>query len=54
MENIIILALVGLIVGGAAGYVWKAKKKGVKCIGCPDGSKCGGVCSGCQGCSHSE
>ena len=52
MENIIILVLLGLILGGAAGYVYKSKKKGVKCIGCPDGSKCSGACSGCCGCSQ--
>lgn len=54
MENLILLALLGLIVGGAAGYVYKSKKKGVKCIGCPDGAKCNGPCSGCQGCSYEQ
>ena len=33
MENIIILAVLGVLLGGAAGYIYKAKKKGVKCIG---------------------
>ena len=54
VENLILIALLGLILGGAAGYVYKSKKKGVKCIGCPDGAKCGGQCSGCQGCSQEE
>jgi LPXTG-motif cell wall-anchored protein len=54
MENLIILVLLGLILGGAAGYVYKSKKKGVKCIGCPDGSKCGGACSGYCGCSQDK
>ena len=54
MENIILLALLGLILGGAAGYVYKAKKKGAKCIGCPDGSKCSGSCSGCCSCNYEE
>lgn len=54
MENILLLALLGLIVGGAAGYVYRSKKKGVKCIGCPDGAKCSGQCSGCQGCSYEQ
>ena len=31
----VIIALVALILGGAAWYVWRAKKKGAKCIGCP-------------------
>lgn len=54
MENLILIVLLGAILGGAAGYVYKAKKKGIKCIGCPDGSKCSGACSGCQGCNLEE
>ncbi len=54
MENIILIALLGVILGGAAGYVYKSKKKGVKCIGCPDGSKCSGPCSGGCGCKLEE
>lgn len=50
MTNLIVLALIGLIVGGAAGYIWKEKKIGVKCIGCPDGATCSGNCSGCTSC----
>lgn len=48
MENIIILLVVGLILGAAAGYIWKEKKKGVKCVGCPYAQSCGGSCSGCN------
>ena len=48
MDNVIILVLLGLILGSAAGYIYKAKRKGVKCIGCPDGGKCSGCCSGCS------
>ena len=51
MENILIIAIVGLIVGLAAGYIVRAKKKGVKCIGCPDGATCSGNCAGCGSCS---
>ncbi len=50
MTDIIIILALGLILGGAAGYVWKAKKSGKKCIGCPDGGSCSGNCAGC-GCS---
>lgn len=50
MENIILILVIGLILGLAAGYVWKAKKRGVKCIGCPDSGACSGNCSGCSGC----
>lgn len=54
MENIIIVAVLLLIVGGAALYIYKAKKKGQKCIGCPDsGSCCSKNCGSC-GCGCSE
>lgn len=46
------LAVIIAIIGGAALYIYKAKKKGIKCIGCPEGANCGGNCSGgCAGCS---
>lgn len=51
MENLIVLLVVAFIVGCAAGYIYKAKKRGVKCIGCPDGKNCSGTCAGCSGCS---
>ena len=47
MENIIVVALLILILGGAALYIYKAKKRGVKCIGCPSGATCSGKCPGC-------
>ena len=54
MENLIIIAIVAVIVGLAAGYIYKAKKRGVKCVGCPDSGSCSagcsGNCSGCTGC----
>ena len=55
MDNILVLAVVGLIVGGAVGYIWKSKKKGVKCIGCPDGATCSGSCGSCNcACGNTE
>ena len=47
MENIIIIAVLALILGGAAAYIIKAKKSGKKCTGCPSGDSCGGSCCGC-------
>ena len=44
MENIIIIAVVTVIAGLAVAYVYKAKKKGKKCIGCPYGGDCGNCC----------
>ena len=53
MADLIVLAILGLILGLAGGYVWKAKKRGVKCIGCPDSGSCSGNCAGCGGnCPH--
>lgn len=47
----ILIALVIAIVGGAAYYIYKAKKSGKKCIGCPNSGSCSGHCSGCaHGC----
>ena len=46
MINVIILAVVLLLVGGAIAYIIKAKKKGVTCIGCPAGGHCSGKCNG--------
>ena len=47
-----------LIAGGliaAALYVYRAKKSGKKCIGCPDPGSCSGGCAGCSGCrGHGE
>ena len=49
MDNFIVLAVVAVIVGLAAGYIYKAKKRGQKCIGCPDSGSCSGKCAGCNG-----
>ena len=53
--DIIIILVIAAIVGGAAWYVWKAKKSGKKCIGCPDGGSCSGSCGSCScGCGATE
>lgn len=46
--DIIVIAVIVAILGGAAWYVYKSKKSGKKCIGCPNGCSCSGNCSGCQ------
>lgn len=45
----IIIAIVVVILGAAAGYIYKARKSGTKCIGCPDAKTCSGNCSCCSG-----
>ena len=45
-----VIFIVAVIVGSAAFYIYKAKKSGKKCIGCPSAGTCGGNCSACGGC----
>ena len=54
MDNFILLVVLAVIIGAALAYVIKAKKRGVKCIGCPDGAKCSGNCSCCSNCGSTE
>lgn len=51
MADLIAGGLIAAVVLAAAFYVYKAKKSGKKCIGCPD-SGCSGGCSGCCGGCH--
>ena len=46
--DIIVIAILGAIVGGAVGYIIKAKKSGQKCIGCPYSKTCNGSCGACS------
>lgn len=48
MADYIIIAVEVLILGAAGLYVYKAKKSGKKCIGCPHSGNCSaGNCKGC-------
>lgn len=57
MTNLLVAAVLALILGAAILYIYRAKKRGVKCIGCPSGQACasaqGGCSGGCSGCSGS-
>ena len=46
MENLIILAVVAVIITLSGRYLYRAKKRGIKCIGCPSGCSCNGKCGG--------
>ena len=48
MENLIIILIVVAVIGLAGFYIYKSKKSGKKCIGCPDSGACSGNCSGCR------
>lgn len=53
MINVIIAVILLIILGSAGMYVYKAKKSGAKCIGCP-ASKCGSKNCSCCCSEHSE
>lgn len=44
--NILIITILLGIAGGIVLYLYKAKKRGQKCIGCPYAKQCAGKC-GC-------
>ena len=62
LADIIVIAVIVLIVGAASFYIYRAKKRGQKCIGCPYSSscssnqkaKCSGECPSCHGCGTDE
>lgn len=57
MEDIIIAVILVVIIAAASLYIYKAKKSGKKCVGCPDGGSCSsGSCGSCNcGCGgHAE
>ena len=45
MTDVILVILLLLILGGAGCYIYRAKKRGQKCIGCPYAGKEGCSCS---------
>ena len=48
MENAIIIAILVVLIGGAIWYIVKEKKKGTKCIGCPNSGSCSSKGCGCK------
>ena len=44
MENVVILGVIAVIVALAARYVYRSKKAGKTCIGCPHADSCCGNC----------
>ncbi|MDD5948980.1 MAG: FeoB-associated Cys-rich membrane protein [Lachnospiraceae bacterium] len=42
MEDLIVIGILFVIVGAAVLYIWKEKKKGTRCIGCPSAGCCSG------------
>ncbi len=52
MENFIVIVILAIVLGSAITYIVKAKKKGVKCIGCSAACSCSGGCTGGATCGH--
>lgn len=50
MEDFIIVVILLCIIGGIVFYLYKAKKRGDTCIGCPYAKQCGSKCNG--GCNN--
>lgn len=46
MQNVFIILIIAVIVVNIIIYLYKAKKSGVKCVGCPYAKQCGGNCGG--------
>lgn len=47
MKDFVIIAVLIAVLAMSIIYIVKAKKNGVKCIGCPSGNKCGDCGCGC-------
>lgn len=50
MADFIVVGVIAIILIFAVRYIVKAKKSGVKCIGCPDGCSCSGKSGNDSGC----
>ena len=46
LTNVIVILIVAAVIGAICFYLYRQKKKGVKCIGCPYASQCSGNCNG--------
>ena len=49
MANLIVIIILVLVVGAAVLYIVRAKKRGEKCIGCPNAGVCSGNCGANSG-----
>ena len=53
MMDYIVAGILLVLIGAAARYVYKAKKSGKACIGCPGGCSCSAK-QGCPSCRSRE
>lgn len=54
LTDYIIIAVIAVIICGAAYAIYRSKKSGKKCIGCPDSDGCAGNCAYCRGCGKNN
>ncbi len=54
LGDILAIAISLLILGGAVFYIIRAKKKGVRCIGCPHGASCAAAKNGGCPCTQKD
>jgi hypothetical protein len=50
--DFIAIAVIVLVIGLAVLYIYRGKKRGQKCIGCPYAKQCSGKCGG--GCGDAK
>ena len=48
MTDLIIVAVLAAVIGGAALYIYRSKKRGDGCIGCPMSKQCRSHACGAQ------
>ena len=53
MVNVIAVLVLLVMLAAAGGYVYKAKKSGQKCVGCPYAKECAARRNGC-GCASGQ
>lgn len=50
MKNIVVIVILVAIAASIIWYLYRAKKRGETCVGCPYAKQCGGKCNGdCSG-----
>ncbi len=52
--DVIVFLILALVIGGAIFYMIQQKKKGMRCIGCPNAKSCSGNCTQCRLSSKTE
>ncbi len=45
IADIIVIAIVAAVIGAICFYLYRQKKKGIKCVGCPYAKECAGKCN---------